>query len=312
MSQRNALVTGGAGFIGSHLVDRLVQEGFHVAAVDNFATGSRENLNKDAVLHQVDICSEALGDVFRAERPEIVFHLAAQTSVVLSVQEPAADARSNILGSLNILEQCRQFGVERIVYCSTGGALYGDPQYLPCDEGHPIRPVAPYGASKYAVESYVHCFSRLAGFRYTILRCGNVYGPRQDPHGEAGVVAIFAGRMLEGDQVSIFGDGEQQRDFVYVTDIVEAHMKALEEVEYEAYNIGTGDPTSVNTIFAQLAKLTGYQQAPVHQPPRRGEVFKIYLDVGKAREKLGWKPAVDLETGLTLTASYFRGVLKSP
>ena len=277
-----------------------------MAVVDNLATGRRENLPRNASFYPLDIGSDSLGDVFRTERPEVVFHLAAQVSVVLSVKEPGEDARSNVLGSLNLLEQCRQFAVERVVYCSTGGALYGDPLYLPCDETHPIRPVAPYGASKYAVEAYLHCFSTLAGFRYTVLRCANVYGPRQDPLGEAGVVAIFARRMLGGDQVVIYGDGEQERDFIYVDDVVEANMKALEQAENEAYNIGTAKPTSVNAIFAQLAQITGYQKAPIFEPPRKGEVFKIFLDARKAQRKLLWEPTVELERGLTSTASYFR------
>ncbi len=304
-----ALVTGGAGFIGSHIVDRLLQEGLKVAVVDNLEVGKRENLNPGASFYEVGLGSPALADVFSDERPQVVFHLAAQSSVVRSVQDPAEDARTNVLGSLNLLEQCRRFPIERLVYSSTGGALYGEPQHLPCSEDHPVRPLSPYGASKYAVEGYVHCFSLLGGFKYTVLRYGNVYGPRQDPAGEAGVIAIFAGRMLQGNEVIIYGDGNQERDFIYVGDVVEANIRALQDEngDGEVYNIGSGRGVSVNTIFEGLARLTGYGKPPNYQPPRPGEVYRIYLDAEKARRKLGWVPQIDMETGLGLTVQYFRG-----
>ncbi|MFH1140820.1 MAG: NAD-dependent epimerase/dehydratase family protein [Chloroflexota bacterium] len=307
MTDKKALVTGGAGFIGSHLVDRLVQDGSRVAVVDNLATGRRENVHPSALFHCVDLRAPDLAEVFGKERPQVVFHLAAQTSVVRSVEEPAEDARNNILGSINLLEQCRRFGVERFIYSSTGGALYGEPEKLPCAETHPVRPLSPYGASKYAVEIYVHYFGRLAGFRYTILRYGNVYGPRQDPHGEAGVIAMFAKRMLEGREVVIFGDGNQERDFVYVSDVVEANVKTLEQEENESYNIGTGTGTSVNTVFERLAQIVNYDKPPRYEPPRPGEVYKIYLDVRKARRSLGWVAEVDLEAGVRLTVKHLRG-----
>ena len=310
MRHKKALVTGGAGFIGSHLVDRLVQDGFDVTVVDNLATGRRENLNPGASFHCIDLCDPALEPVFREERPEVVFHLAAQASVIYSVQKPADDARTNIIGTLNLLEQCQRLAVERVIYASTGGALYGEPQRLPCTEEHPVRPLSPYGASKYSAEVYLHCHSYMDGLKYTVLRYGNVYGPRQDPTGEAGVVAIFASLMLGGNEVVVYGDGRQERDFVYVDDVVEANVKALEQEENEVYNIGTGEGISVNAVFERLARLTDYGGRPRYEPARAGEVYKIFLDVTKARDRLDWKPQVDMGTGLALTVKYHRESLR--
>ena len=287
-------------------MDGLVGAGFDVSVVDNLSVGRRENLNPSASFHHVDLCSTELADVFREDRPEVVFHLAAQSSVIISVERPAEDARTNILGSLNLLEQCRRFRVERIIYSSTGGALYGEPEHLPCAESHPVRPLSPYGASKYAAESYFHYYGSTNGLKYSVLRYGNVYGPRQDPNGEAGVVAIFASRMLEGRPVVIFGDGDQERDFVYVGDVVAANLKALQLTQNETYNVGTGSGTSVNTVFQQLARLTGYGKSPNYEPPRPGEVYKVYLDVLKVQDDIGWVPRVSLEEGLALTVQHFR------
>ncbi|MEM4185606.1 MAG: NAD-dependent epimerase/dehydratase family protein [Nitrososphaerota archaeon] len=298
-----ALVTGGTGFIGSHLVERLMQEGLQVVVV---STGKHQYRFPGAIYYEVDICSRHLEEVFRTHRPQVVFHLAAQASVVRSLEDPVEDARTNILGSLNLLQMCRRFGVERFVYTSTGGALYGEPQQLPCPETHPIVPLSPYGASKYAVEVYLPLFRSLTGFTYTILRYSNVYGPRQNPYGEGGVVAIFTRRMLDREEVVIYGDGTQERDFVYVGDVVEANVLALRQTQSEVYNIGTGKGTSVNALFQRLATLTGYQRPPRYAPPRPGEVYKIWLDVRKAREGLGWTPQTDLDKGLQLTVEAFR------
>ena len=308
LTYRKALVTGGAGFIGSHVADRLLQQGFHVAVVDNLSTGKRENVSQSAAFYNVDIRSRKLAGVFRLERPEVVFHLAAQASVPGSIARPVEDARNNVLGSLNLLEQCKRYKVERFIYSSTGGALYGDPQQLPCAETHPIRPVSPYGASKFAAEVYVGCYATLGGFRYVILRYGNVYGPRQDPLGEAGVIAIFARQMLEGEQVVIYGDGNQERDFVYVGDVVEANMRALEQAGSDVYNIGTGSGTSVNSIASKLIELTGYLKKPDHGPVREGDVSKIYLDVRKAKQDLDWTPRVSLDQGLSNTVAYVKAM----
>ncbi len=310
MTYSRAIVTGGAGFIGSCLVDRLVQEGVRVAVVDNLVTGKLENLNPEASFYNLDVCDPLIEKVFRTEKPEVVFHLAAQASVPKSLQEPAEDARTNILGSLNLLMQCWRWDVERVVYSSTGGAIYGDPETLPCPETHPIRPKSPYGASKHSAESYVVCFAALAGFKYAILRYGNVYGPRQDPEGEAGVVAIFASRMLRSMPVVIYGDGRQTRDFIYVSDVAEANLKALSVETEDVYNIGTAQGTSVNDIFAKLAQLTGYSQHPKYAPPRSGEVASIYLDASKAARVLGWRAQVNMDTGLAGTVEHFRRGLK--
>jgi UDP-glucose 4-epimerase len=300
--QRTALVTGGAGFIGSHVADRLAQEGYRVVIVDNLSTGRRENVNERATLHAIDLQDPALAQVFEEEKPQVVFHLAAQASVARSMADPAADVRINLLGALNLLEQCQRHGVERFVYSSTGGALYGEPETIPCPETHPVRPLSVYGASKYGVEKYLHVYSVLGGFPYTVLRYSNVYGPRQDPYGEAGVIAIFTQRMLEGKEVVIFGDGLQERDFVYVGDVVEANIRALDQGDRtDIYNIGTGAGASVREVFDSLAAAIGYKKEPRYDVKRPGDVYRIYLDATKAREKLGWTPKVDLATGLDLT-----------
>jgi len=303
---QTALVTGGAGFIGSHVVDRLVGDGFRVLVVDSLATGRREAVHGEASFHELDVRSPRLADVFKAERPDVVFHLAAAASVSGSVRNPAKDARANVMGSINVLQQARRLGIERFVFSSTGGALYGEPAYLPCDEAHPVRPLSPYGAAKNAVEGYVHAIAGLGGFGYTTLRYGNVYGPRQDPHGEAGVVAIFARRMLDARDVVIYGDGDQQRDFVYVSDVVEANLKALAQPGDGVFNIGRGEGASVNAVFGALAAATGYTRSPRHRAARAGDVGKIYLDVRQARESLGWTAAVGLEAGIAATVASFR------
>ena len=303
---QTALVTGGAGFIGSHVVDRLVADGFRVVVVDSLATGRREAVHREASFHELDVRSPRLGGLFKVERPDVVLHLAAAASVSRSVRNPARDARANVMGSINVLQQARRLGIERFVFSSTGGALYGEPAYLPCDEAHPVRPLSPYGAAKNAVEGYVHAIAGLGGFGYTLLRYGNVYGPRQDPHGEAGVVAIFARRMLDGRDVVIYGDGEQERDFVYVSDVVEANVRALAQRGDDVFNVGRGEGTSVNEVFGALAAATSYTRSPRHRAVRAGDVGKIYLDVRKARDALGWTAAIGLEAGIASTVEAFR------
>ena len=311
MSPQRALVTGGSGFIGSHLVDRLIRDGFEVAVVDNLITGDKDNLNSRASFHQLDICDPDLKKALEAEPPDIVFHTAAQASVTKSVADPKTDATINVLGTLNLLSICSNLGIKRFIYSSTGGALYGNPEEMPCPEIHPIRPVSPYGASKYAAEVYIRAFAESSGLKYTILRYSNVYGPRQDPFGAAGVIAIFAQRMLTNKKVTIFGSGEQERDFVYISDVVEANLKAVEQKESEEYNIGVGTTTSLNTIASLLAKSTGYTLAPVHEGVRDGDVLKIALDNKKAKRLLGWSPKVDLSDGIDLTVDYFKNKLAS-
>mgnify|MGYP000561555274 FL=1 len=300
------LVTGGAGFIASHVVDALIAAGHDVAIVDNLSTGRRQNINPQARFYEVDIRSAALAEVFAQERPEVVNHHAAQIDVRRSVADPIHDADVNILGSLNLLELARQHGVRKVVYISTGGAVYGEPVYLPCDEAHPVDPLCPYGATKHTVEHYLFMYRQNYGLDYTVLRYPNVYGPRQDPHGEAGVVAIFAGQMLSGQQVTINGSGEQERDFVYVGDCVRANLLALDAGSGQIYNLGWGIGVSVNDIFFHMKEITRYGREPVHGPPKLGETFKIYLDASKARRELGWEPQVTLRDGLELTVAYFR------
>lgn len=300
------LVTGGAGFIGSHVVDALIEKGHEVAVVDDLSTGKREHLNPRARFYHLDIRdAKSLEDVFATERLEIVNHQAARANVRESMERPVLYAEVNVIGSLNLLELSREYKVKKFIYASTGGAVYGEPEHLPADEAHPINPLDPYGASKHFVEHYLHLYGVNYGLHYTILRYPNVYGPRQDPYGEAGVVAIFTGQMLRGEQAVINGSGEQERDFVYVGDIVEANLLALDKGDGRLYNLGWGFGTSVNEIFAQLKELTGYSLDPVHGPPIQGEVFKIYLDATEARHELGWVPRVGLEEGLRMTVEYF-------
>lgn len=300
------LVTGGAGFIGSHVVDALVEEGHSVAVVDDLSTGQEHHVNPRARFYRLDIRSPDLSDVFRAERPELVNHHAAHVDVRHSMADPRLDADVNIAGSLNLLENARQFGVEEFIFASTGGAIYGEPEYLPCDEGHPVNPICPYGVSKLAAERYVEFYGQAHGIRYAILRYPNVYGPRQDPLGEGGVVAIFAGHMTQREPVVIHGSGEQQRDFLYVSDVVRANLLTQEALQGQIYNLGTGVGTSVNELFSVMSRLAGYDGQPTHGPPKPGETFKICLDASKARRELDWEPLVPLEQGLDRTLAHLR------
>jgi UDP-glucose 4-epimerase len=300
------LVTGGAGFIGSHVVDTYIEAGHQVTIVDDLSTGRRENLNPAATFYEIDIRDPQLAEVFEREQPEVVNHHAAQMAVLVSMRDPCFDADVNILGSLNLLECARTHGTRKVIFISSGGAIYGEPVELPCTEAHPVYPLSPYGASKYAFEKYLHVYSYNHGIDYTVFRYGNVYGPRQDPHGEAGVVAIFAGKMLAGETPRINGSGEQERDFVYVGDIARANLLGLETGSRREFNLGTGQGTSVNEIAAHLKALTDHAGDLPHDPAKAGEVFKIYIDAARARQELGWEAQVDLRTGLARTVAYFR------
>jgi len=300
------LVTGGAGFIGSHIVDGLIEEGHSVAVVDDLSTGKKEYVNSQARFYELDIRSPDLHEVFAQERPELVNHHAAQADVRRSVADPTFDADVNIRGSLNLLECARAHGVKKFVYASTGGAVYGEPLYLPCEENHPLNPICPYGVSKHTVEHYLYLYGENYGLEYTILRYPNVYGPRQDPFGEAGVVAIFSRQMVHGEQVVINGSGEQERDFVYVADIVRANILAVDMGEGQIYNLGCGRGTSINQLFAIMKGITGYARDPIHGPPKVGETFRIYLDAAKAHSELAWKPLIGMEEGLRRTVDFFR------
>ena len=302
------MVTGGAGFIASHLVDALVERGHDVAVVDDLSRGTESNVNPKARLYALDICSESLASVFDEQRPELVFHHAARTSVNHSMLQPIDDARVNILGSLNLLQNCVRTGVGQVVYASTGGALYGNPEYLPCDEDHPINPLSPYGASKHAVEHYLYLFRTNWNLDYSILRYPNVYGPRQDPFGEAGVVAIFANRMCSGDSVRINGTGQQERDFVNVKDIVQANLAVIGHGGGRIYNLGSGGSISINELFGTMKTLSGYHLEPVYGPALSGEVFKIYLSTDRIEKELGWTPKVSLNEGLMSTIDYHRNL----
>ncbi len=301
------LVTGGAGFIASHVVDKYIDNGYEVVIVDDLSTGRKSNLNPAAKFYQMDIRSPEIAKVFEAERPDFVNHHAAQMNVRRSVVDPLFDADVNVRGSINLIENARSYGVKHFVYISTGGAVYGEPIYLPCDEDHPINPICPYGASKHTVEHYLYMYHVNYSLSYTVLRYPNVYGPRQDPHGEAGVIAIFTGQMLKGEQVIINGDGENERDFVYVGDCAAANLDALECATGSGiYNIGSGKGTTVNQVYAALKNATGYKLDPIHGPAKIGETRRIYLDARKAEHGLSWKPTVSFEEGLAKTVEYFR------
>jgi UDP-glucose 4-epimerase len=310
------LVTGGAGFIGSNLVDRLLSEGHEVTVVDDLSTGKLHNLqqarrNPDLplVFQRVDITSNALERVFAKAQPEVVLHLAAQIDVRRSVEDPVRDAMINVVGTVNVLEASRHHGARKIVMTTSGGCIYGEPEpdELPIAEDYPGHPHSPYGASKRGVEEYLHTYEALYGLRWSSLALANVFGRRQDPLGEAGVVSIFGGRMLAGESVTIFGDGEQTRDFVFVDDVVHALVLAMDRGDGLRFNIGTGEQTSVNTLCSELADIIGYERAATYQPERPGELRHIALDTRLAAAELGWKPWTTLREGLTETVDWLRG-----
>jgi UDP-glucose 4-epimerase len=309
-----ALVTGGAGFIGSTLVDRLLAEGHAVDVIDDLSSGSLANL-ADArsdrshafSFHQIDIREPSVVDLVVRRKPEVVFHLAAQADVRVSIARPAYDAEVNVVGSLNVLEGARQAGSRKVVFASSGGTIYGapDPADLPVTEAHPQRPVSPYGVAKKVVGDYLYAYRELHALEFTALALANVYGPRQDPHGEAGVVAIFAGRLLTGDPCTIFGDGTQTRDFVFVDDVVDAFVRAADKGSGLLANIGTGVETSVNELHDAMARAAGVDLSPVHAPARPGEVDRSALDPGKAGLYLGWKPWTTLDDGTRSVLDWF-------
>lgn len=309
-----ALVTGGAGFIGSTLVDRLLAEGHSVDVVDDLSTGSLANLaearsNRDhqLKLHQIDIRDESVVDVIARREPEVVFHLAAQADVRVSVSRPAFDAQVNVVGSINVLEGARRGGARKVVFASSGGTIYGEPapEDLPVRESHPQQPLSPYGVAKRVVTDYLHVYRELHSVEFTSLAMANIYGPRQDPHGEAGVVAIFAGLLRDQKQCTIFGDGTQTRDFVYVDDAVDAFVRAATRGSGLLCNIGTGVETSVNELYAAMASAAGSTAAAVHAPPRPGELARSALDPGRAALHLGWEPWTTLDDGVAEVVRWF-------
>ncbi len=303
---RKALVTGGAGFIGSHMVDRLLELDYKVVVMDDLSSGKIKNLNSDAVFHHTNITQIPMGEIIQREQPDLVFHMAAQTSVTESTKNPIDDTNTNVIGTMRVLEASRKVGVEKVIYSCTGGALYGDPDKIPCmDDTIPV-PVSPYGMSKWIAEQYLEFYYRQYRLNFTSLRYGNVYGPRQDPHGEAGVVAIFCQGMPEGKQPQIFGDGTQERDFISVFDVVDANIAAIDRGNGMTINIATGKATNVNRIFEMLRSITGYKWDPVHAPQRAGEVYQIALDCTRAAKELGWSPKISLEEGMQLTVDFFK------
>jgi UDP-glucose 4-epimerase len=300
-------VTGGAGFIGSHVVDAFVDAGHTVAVADNLSTGSRTWLNPKASFHAVDLRSARLDAVFAAERPEVVAHLAAQAAVGRSVVDPAFDASVNIAGGLNLLDCCRRFGVQRVIYSSSGGAGYGDTDVIPTPETHPSWPASPYGITKVAIEQYVDALTPLWGMRGISLRYANIYGPRQNPQGEAGVIAIFCHRLLLDQPLLINGDGRQTRDFVHVADVARANVLALEREDVTGpVNIGTGVETSVTAIADALRSAAGSGTASIHGPARPGEQRRSCLDPARAERSLGWRSSVPLRDGLAATYEFFK------
>ena len=301
------LVTGGAGFIGSNVADRFVALGHEVAIFDNLSSGFREFVNPKAKFYEGDLADAAAVEAAIADfRPEIVDHHAAQIDVRKSVSDPVFDARVNVLGSIGLLQACVKHGVRKVVYASTGGALYGEGRTLPAPEDHPVNPEAPYGASKHTVEHYLYIWKLLHGLDYTVLRYPNVFGPRQNPHGEAGVNAIFIGLMLEGKRPRIFGDGNAVRDYLFVDDVVAANVLALEKGSGEMLNIGTGIGTSVNDIVRELKSILGFAEDAIYEAPRPGEIQRIYLDASRAKQVLGWQPTVTFRAGLERTVDWSR------
>ncbi len=310
------LITGGAGFIGSNIVDKFLSKDYEVVVLDNLNTGNLNNLNnndnndnnndnnknKNENLKFInkDICDDDLN----LEDIDIVIHHAAQINVRTSVEKPVYDGNINILGTLNILEKMRKYDVKKIIFASSGGAVYGEPQYMPVDENHPVAPMSPYGLSKFCGEEYIKLYNRLYGIEYAILRYSNVFGERQDPRGEAGVISIFIDKIMNNQKPTIFGDGNQTRDFVYVGDVANANLMAL-NWKNEIVNIGTGIETSVNELFNVIADELNYNDKPIYDKPREGEVYRIALDIKKA-EELGWKSTVDLREGIKRTVEWMK------
>ncbi|MFA5021683.1 MAG: SDR family oxidoreductase [Patescibacteria group bacterium] len=300
------LVTGGAGFIGSHIVDALIAKDHEVLVVDNLSTGNKNNLNPKAKFFKLDLTDKKLADIFNEQKPEIVFHLAAQIDVRKSVADPVWDAEQNILGSINLLENCKNFGVKKIIFSSTGGAIYGEAETIPTPETYLEKPISPYGIAKLAIEKYLYYYHQIFGLPYVILRYANVYGPRQNAKGEAGVVAIFCDQLLKKKSPTIWGDGKQTRDYVYVGDVVLANMLALESAKIDTYNIGTSVETDVNQL-AELIKNNIKDNIEItHGPAKPGEQQRSCLDYSKVKTELGWQPQVKLEEGIKETVAWFK------
>lgn len=301
------LITGGAGFIGSNVADGLLEKNYKVIIVDNLSNGKKENIPQGAKFYRCDIRDKKLYDIFKAEKPAVIIHNAAQLSVRVSVEDPLMDADINIIGGLNVINACRIYNVEKIIFASSGGTVYGEQKYFPADEKHPTHPISPYGAAKLATENYLYYFYNAYGLKYISLRYANIYGPRQDPYGEAGVVAIFSSKMIKGKSAVINGDGLQTRDYVYVGDAVDANLRAIESGFVGPLNIGTGRETTVVRLFNILKKVSGKDSIKeAHGPSREGEQRRSQLSSELAGKMLGWQPKVSIEEGLKLTYHWFK------
>ena len=308
----NVLITGGAGFIGSHIVDAYIAEEHNVVIVDNLSGGVLENINPKAKFYQLDVRSEKLEDVFQKEKIDVVNHLAAQMDVRRSVDDPKFDASVNVLGGLNLFESARKHRVKKIIFSSTGGAIYGEQDYFPADEAHPMRPLSPYGITKLCTEKYLFFYKAVYGIDHVILRYANVYGPRQNPHGEAGVVAIFCNKMLKGEKPFINGDGKQTRDYTFVSDVVKANLLALKLDKSAIYNVGTSIESDVNKLFYELRNHLNPSCPEQHAPAKAGEQQRSVISFKKIEQELGWHPTVQLDEGLRLTAEYFKKKISQP
>lgn len=307
----NILLTGGAGFIGSHVADMLVDEGHTVIIADNLSSGREKNINDKAIFYKMDIRDKQIEKIFEKEKIDCISHHAAQISVRVSTDDPVYDCDVNIAGSLNILQLAVKHNVKKFIFASTGGAIYGEQEYFPADELHPLNPVSPYGIAKLSVEKYLYFYYLTYGLHYTALRYANVYGPRQDPHGEAGVVAIFSKNLLRGEQSVINGDGLQTRDYTFVYDIVKANQAAIRELKITgngSYNVGTGIEVSVNELYEKLREVTSIPANSRFGPPKKGEQKRSVLSYKKIKDEYAWEPEYSLEEGLKVTVNYFKSL----
>ncbi|MBT8378271.1 MAG: NAD-dependent epimerase/dehydratase family protein [Ignavibacteria bacterium] len=302
------LLTGGAGFIGSQIADAYIESGHNVSIIDNLSTGRKENINPKAKFFEIDITDKSIIQLLNDEKFDVVNHHAAQIDVRKSVADPIYDAKVNILGTINILESCAKTEVKKIIFASTGGAVYGEQKYFPADENHPVNPLSPYGITKLSIEKYLHFYKAEYGLEYSILRYANVYGPRQNPFGEAGVVAIFVNKLLKGEQPIINGDGNQTRDYTFSGDVVKANLLVLSEPSSDIYNIGTGVETNVNELFRVLNDLTDGNAEEKHGPTAKGEQVRSVISSGKIIKKLNWKPTTSLVDGLKITLDYYKNL----
>ncbi|KKQ80376.1 MAG: UDP-glucose 4-epimerase [Parcubacteria group bacterium GW2011_GWC2_38_7] len=304
MSNGKVLVTGGAGFIGSYQVDLLIKEGYKVVVVDDLSSGSQENLPEGTPFYKVDIRDAELAEVFAKERPDYVFHFAAQMNVNRSVDDPIFDADVNIIGSLNVLDNCVEYGVKKIMFSSTGGALYGEAEVVPTPEDYPCTPISPYGIAKLTVENYIRFFAEQHGLKYGITRYANVYGPRQNAKGEAGAIAIFTEKMLNRESLVLHGDGHQTRDFVFVGDVVAANLLVFESDKNGYYNVGTGRQTTINEIYKMIQNCLDLKSEPKHVDVFSGQRVSC-LSTEKINQALGWSPKVKIEDGVAQTVEWF-------